>query len=255
MTRSWPRGRTCFKGYLMGPPLEGFSLWFRNQLCLPWNCDICENYWCKRAFFYEGHHFLIISKFWKPLGSSVWYRYITVWLETVVSRTTKAEHRSQFAWWRHQMETFPRYWPFVRGIHRLPDFPAQRPVTRSFDVSFDLRLNKRLRKQSWGWWFETPSRSLWRRRNGTHQRNASRASYGPSIVNILHYNGLIMSVMASQITGASIVCSTVCSGADQEKLRATGLCEGNPPMTDGFPSQGASNAENVSIWRRHHGRK
>ena len=33
--------------------------------------------------------------------------------------------------WKH----FPRYWPFVRGIHRSPgDFPAQRPVTRSFDV-------------------------------------------------------------------------------------------------------------------------
>ena len=37
------------------------------------------------------------------------------------------------------------------------EFPAQRPVTRSFDVFFDLRLNKRLGKQSWGWWFETPS--------------------------------------------------------------------------------------------------
>ena len=36
-----------------------------------------------------------------------------------------------------------------------------RPVTRSFDVSFDLRLNKRLSKQSWGWWFETPSCPLW----------------------------------------------------------------------------------------------
>ena len=36
------------------------------------------------------------------------------------------------------------------------EFPAQRPVTRSFDVFFDLRLNKRLSKQSWGWWFETP---------------------------------------------------------------------------------------------------
>ena len=35
--------------------------------------------------------------------------------------------------------------------------PAQRPVTRSFDVFFYLRLNKRLSKQSWGWWFETPS--------------------------------------------------------------------------------------------------
>ena len=41
------------------------------------------------------------------------------------------------------------------------EFPAQRPVTRSFDVFFDRRLNKRLSKQSWGWWFETPSCSLW----------------------------------------------------------------------------------------------
>ena len=45
------------------------------------------------------------------------------------------------------------------------EFPAQRPVTRSFDVFFDLRLNKRLSKQSWGWWFVTPSRSLWRHCN------------------------------------------------------------------------------------------
>ena len=44
-------------------------------------------------------------------------------------------------------------------------FPAQRPVTRSVDVFFDLLLNKRLRKQSWGWWFATPSRSLWRHCN------------------------------------------------------------------------------------------
>ena len=36
------------------------------------------------------------------------------------------------------------------------------------------------------------------------------------------------------------------------KLRVTGLCEGNPPVTGGFPSQRASNAENVSIWWRHH---
>ena len=85
--------------------------------------------------------------------------------------------------WEH----FPRYWPFVRGIHRSPvifhaqkpvtlaicagnspvpgEFPAQRHVTRSFDVFFDLRLNKRLSKQSWGWWFEAPSRSLWRHCN------------------------------------------------------------------------------------------
>ena len=48
------------------------------------------------------------------------------------------------------------------------EFPAQRPVTRSFDVFFDLRLNKQLSKQSWGWWFEMPSRSLWRHCNDLH---------------------------------------------------------------------------------------
>ena len=60
--------------------------------------------------------------------------------------------------WKH----FPRYWPFVWGIHRSPVNSTQRPVTRSFDVFFDLRLNKRLSNQSWGWWFETLSRPLWR---------------------------------------------------------------------------------------------
>ena len=47
------------------------------------------------------------------------------------------------------------------------EFPAQRPVTRSYNVFFHLCLNKWLSKQSWGWWFETPSPSLWRHRNGS----------------------------------------------------------------------------------------
>ena len=47
----------------------------------------------------------------------------------------------------------------------IGEFPAQRPMTRSFDGFFDLRLNIRLRKQSLGLWFETPSRPLWRHRN------------------------------------------------------------------------------------------
>ena len=41
------------------------------------------------------------------------------------------------------------------------EFPAQRPVTRSLGVFFDLRQNLRLSKQSRGWWFETLSRPLW----------------------------------------------------------------------------------------------
>ena len=70
-------------------------------------------------------------------------------------------------WWRHQMETFSALLTICAGNSPVPgEFPTQRPVTRSFDVFFDLRLNKQLSKQSRGWWFETLSCSLWRHRNG-----------------------------------------------------------------------------------------
>ena len=65
-------------------------------------------------------------------------------------------------WWRHQMETFSALLAICAGNSPVTgELPAQRPVTRSFDVFFGLRLNKRLSKQSWGWWFETLSRPLW----------------------------------------------------------------------------------------------
>ena len=70
------------------------------------------------------------------------------------------------SWWRHQMEQFSALLAICAGNSPVPgEFPAQRPVTRNFDVFFDLRLNKSLRKQSWGWWFETPSSPLWRHCN------------------------------------------------------------------------------------------
>ena len=52
-------------------------------------------------------------------------------------------------WWRHQMETFSALLAICAGNSPVPgEFPAQRPVTRSFGVLLDLRLNKRLSKQS-----------------------------------------------------------------------------------------------------------
>ena len=64
------------------------------------------------------------------------------------------------------METFSALLAICAGNSPVPsEFPTQRPVTRSFDVFFDLRQNKRLSKQSWDWWFETLSRPLWRHRN------------------------------------------------------------------------------------------
>ena len=69
-------------------------------------------------------------------------------------------------WWRHQMETFSALLVLCVGNSSVTgEFPSQRPVTRSFDVSFHLRLNRWLSKQSRRWWFETPSHAWWRHYN------------------------------------------------------------------------------------------
>ena len=68
-----------------------------------------------------------------------------------------AETHDDVIKWKH----FPRYWSFVRGIHRST-------------VMFSLicTLNKRLSKQSSGWWFEMPLCPLWRHRNVEYFRRA-----------------------------------------------------------------------------------
>ena len=87
-----------------------------------------------------------------------------------ISHCRQSGHYGGRSWhvplWRHEMETFSALLAICAGNSPVPgEFPAQRPVTRSFDVYFDLRLNKRLSNQSWGWWFGTSSRPLWRHCN------------------------------------------------------------------------------------------
>ena len=79
-----------------------------------------------------------------------WTIYVSLGLSacgnTCVFKCPKTDLHDDVIKWKH----FPRYWPFVWGIHRSLVNPPQRPVTRSFDVFFDLRLDKRQSKQSRG---------------------------------------------------------------------------------------------------------
>ena len=105
---------------------------------------------------------------------------------------------SSYSWWRHQMEAFSALLANCAGNSPVTgEFPAQRPVTRSFDVFFDLRLNKRLSKQSWGEWFETSSRSLCRHYNVSHDRS----SISPWIKSISNELDVTFHVPASQLSG------------------------------------------------------
>ena len=89
------------------------------------------------------------------------------------------------SWWCRQMETFSALLALCeRNSPVTGEFPSQRPVTRSFDVFYDLRLNKRLSKQSWGWWFEIPSRQLWHYCNAHKKR---KSYYGDKTVVGLSY--------------------------------------------------------------------
>ena len=90
------------------------------------------------------------------------------------------------------METFPALLALCAGNSPVPgEFPAQRPVTRSSDVFSDLRLNKRLSKQSWGWWFETPSRPLWRYCNEIHHEQDSRY-HSVTLLTMTHFLRIIV---------------------------------------------------------------
>ena len=97
---------------------------------------------------------------------------------------------------------------------------------------------------------------------GTGSANERRRSYvTPSLIGgvhsqktptlyvpWIHYSDVIMRAMTSQITCISIVCSTICWGADQRNFKAL---HNKTPVTSGFPSQRASNTENISN-RWHH---
>ena len=146
----------------------------------------------------------------------------------------------RIASWRHQMEAFPRYWPFVLGIHRSPmNSPHKRPVTLTLMSLWCVCLHKLLNKQSNDRWFET----TWRRNTcdvtvicvmGIHWSPVNSPCTGPVILSFMtalklawimcrtymysrHYGGVLMGAIASQITSLTIVYSTVYSDADQRK--------------------------------------
>ena len=81
------------------------------------------------------------------------------------------------SWWRRQMETFSAFLA-ICAIHRLSvNSPRKGQWRGALLFFFDLRLNKRLSKQSWGWWFETPWNQLWRHCNDCFDKRKSIYPY------------------------------------------------------------------------------
>ena len=137
-------------------------LWIYHQ----YPVTTCARFWYYWPFARESdsYHF-------PP--QSVWNNSWVVILNQLLSFSSSIN-----TWWRPEMETFSELLALCAGNSPVTgEFPAQRPVTRSFGVFFNLCLNKRLSKYRWGWWFETPSRPLWRHcnENGTYHGDATNS--------------------------------------------------------------------------------
>ena len=129
--------------------LAKFSVISSNSLC---NTDIAN---CKNKSTQIACYQIQFNKFWRSEHVfSCKFQCVGDW----ALKLNVLKQHDDVIKWKH----FTHYWASVK----VPgEFPTQRLVTRSFDVLFDLHPNKRLSKQGWGWWFETPSGPLWRHCN------------------------------------------------------------------------------------------
>ena len=157
-------------------------------------------------------------------GKWIYYSFLSISLQVSVCWET-LEQPSTPPRWATAMMTSSN-----RNIFRLTgslwgeftvtsEFPSHRPVMQGFDVFFDLCLYKWLSKHSRCWWFETPSRPLWRHCNDKWNMGVVGTPIGAS--GWWHYNDIIMSAMASQIIRVSSAYSTVCSDVDQRKHQSS----------------------------------
>ena len=102
----------------------------------------------------------------RPRYNARHYMSLACFIQYHVTLDSVTYAAGEAPWWRHQMEIFSALLAICAGNSPVTsEFSTQRPVPWSCDVFFDPRLNKRLIKQWWGWWFETLSRPLWRHCN------------------------------------------------------------------------------------------
>ena len=114
-------------------------------------------------------HVRLFQNNWNPLDGIWMQGYVSLccYGDINFSESMLMTHHDDVMKWKH----FPRYWPFVQGIHRSP----VNSRTKDSDAELWCFL-----LSSPGWWFQTPSHSLWRHCNApsfpwthTNRKNTS----------------------------------------------------------------------------------
>ena len=161
-------GISVLKSIALGSICFSDFRWWTFPGCLLFSAlESLQHWWC-----YFGFPILSMRKYIRS-RADIFFVIVVIW--SILSMSFRL---LLYYWENHRVVLYPHPIPFstdmttssnfrVTGpLCRDPgEFPSQRPVTWSLEVFFDLCLNKRLSKQSWGWWFETPPHPLRRHSN------------------------------------------------------------------------------------------
>ena len=156
---SWSPHGCCSLSFTLNVPRFLLRFFFRMQLTVLWCASIYSLFFRVELLVFGCAEYLDISYSFLKLKGILNYIWSHLWNYDLWGICVLMSNIGETSWWRHEMETFFALLALCAGNSPVTgEFPSQRPVTQS--------LNKRLSKQCWGWWFETPSCSLWRHYNG-----------------------------------------------------------------------------------------
>ena len=155
--------------------------------------------------------------------------------------------RNKMTWWRHQMEHFPRYWPFVRGIHRSPVNSPHKVQWRG-SLMFSLicvRINCWVNNREAG--------DLRRHRIHDYVIVMKNGNIRQHIPRIFHYSEVTCAWDRRSPATRQLIQHLLKADDKRNTQALLALSERNPPVTAGFPlTKRDSNAESVSVSWRHH---
>ena len=228
--------------------IRAYSVQFKSssRLLIPWRqpracASAAESLVTSSVVFFFSNFASALSLFLPSFKrNSLWNddRVVDWWKKDRTTKTDSTSDSDQQRW----------YWPRLSdNIGRSYHSWGSNSVNYAILVS---RNASRCNPMLLFWWLS--ARLCYNALEILQSALSHRFVQANSVRNGLNYF-LLAITMTSQVTGVSIVCSTVCYRSKKiSQLRVTALCEGHPPVAGGLPSQRASNAENVSIRWRHH---
>ena len=152
-------GIVCYVRHIRDMQLDHIEKWDFRKLNQIKTAEFWSVTFCMKIDLGQKNYFIQIEGWKYPTLISIKFSF-----NFMATCSPTQGHVIGYTQRKHRMSTYPRYWPFVRRIHWSPvDSPHK--VQWRGALMFSLNCTW-INGKSWGWWYEMPSRRLWRQCNG-----------------------------------------------------------------------------------------